>query len=52
MQVKFRYNDGYTKTCDEKEAELLCKMRRGVIVQEPKPAKTRKAPKIAELEAE
>ena len=50
MQVKFRYNDGYTKTCSAKEAELLCKMRRGVIVQEPK--KPRKAPKIVELEAE
>lgn len=49
MQVKFRYNDGYTKTCSAKEAELLCKMRRGTIVQEQKPAKPRKAPKIAEL---
>lgn len=52
MQVKFRYNDGYTKICDAKEAELLCKMRRGAIVQEQKPAKPRKALKNVELEAE
>ena len=38
MQVKFRYKDGYTKTCSAREAELLEKMKRGAIVRDvPKP---------------
>lgn len=38
MRVQFRYNDGYMKICNVKEAEILRKMRRGVIVPDTKPA--------------
>lgn len=33
--VQFRYSDGFTKYCSEKEALLLAKMGRGEIVRAP-----------------
>ena len=51
--VKFKYNDGFIKQCDEREANILKRLRRGDIVRDaPAPAPADKPAKAGKKAAE
>lgn len=51
--VKFKYNDGFIKQCDEREANILKRLRRGDIVRDaPAPAPADKPAKAGKKAAQ